>query len=110
MAAGAVIVYSFWLALATLAFWFVKIENILVVFQSTYQAGRWPVGIYPRFLRLVLTFVIPVGFAVTVPAQAAVNRLEPPTLYLALGVAVGISVAARAFWRIGIRHYSGASA
>ena len=27
--------------LATFAFWFIKVENILVIFQSMYQAGRW---------------------------------------------------------------------
>ena len=43
---GAAIVYSFWLILATFSFWFVRVENILVIFQSMYQAGRWPVGIY----------------------------------------------------------------
>ena len=50
-----VIVYSFWLLLATTAFWFVNVENILVVFQSMYQAGRWPVTIYPGALRIMLT-------------------------------------------------------
>ena len=110
LAAGAVIVASFWMILATLAFWFVKIENILFIFQSTYQAGRWPVGIYPKLLRLVLTFLVPVAFAVTVPAEAAVGRLETKTMLLALGLAVAIAGVARGFWRYGVRHYSGASA
>ena len=110
LVAGAVIVASFWLILATLAFWFVRIENILFIFQSTYQAGRWPVGIYPKLLRLVLTFLVPVAFAVTVPAEAAVGRLEPRTMLLALGLAAAIAAVARGFWRYGVRRYSGASA
>ena len=110
LAAGAVIVYSFWLMLATIAFWFVKVENILVVFQSMYQAGRWPVSIYPAALRVLLTFLVPVAFAVTVPAEAIVGRLTWTTLAAALGLAVAIFAAARAFWRYGVRSYSGASA
>ena len=39
LATGAVIVYSFWMILATFTFWFVKVENILVIFQSMFQAG-----------------------------------------------------------------------
>jgi ABC-2 type transport system permease protein len=105
-----VIVYSFWLMLATIAFWFVKVENILVVFQSMYQAGRWPVSIYPAVLRVVLTFLVPVAFAVTVPAEAIVGRLTWSTLALSLGLAAAIFAAARAFWRFGVRSYSGASA
>lgn len=110
LAAGAVIVYSFWLMLATIAFWFVKVENILVVFQSMYQAGRWPVSIYPAVLRVLLTFLVPVVFAVTVPAEAVVGRLTWTSLVSALAFAVAIFVAARVFWRYGVRNYSGASA
>jgi ABC-2 type transport system permease protein len=110
LGAGMVIVYSFYLILATCAFWFIKIENILVIFQSMYRAGLWPVGIYPPMLRYVLTFLVPVAFAVTVPAEAAVGRLTPQTLFLAMALALFFFMAARAFWRIGIRHYSGASA
>ncbi len=107
---GAVIVYSFYIILATCAFWFIKIENILVIFQSLYQAGLWPVGIYPQTLQIILTFLVPVAFAVTVPAEAAVGRLSPQTLWLALGLAVALFLFARWFWRFGLRAYSGASA
>lgn len=110
LALGAVIVYSFWLMLATIAFWFVKVDNILVIFQSVYQAGRWPVAIYPPFLRVLLTFLVPVAFAVTVPAEALTGRLNGTTLIFAVALAAGIFAAARLFWRYGVRHYSGASA
>ena len=75
--AGSAIVYNFWLALATFTFWFVRVENILIIFQAMYDAGRWPVGIYPGWLRAVLTFLVPVAFAVTVPSEALVGRLSP---------------------------------
>jgi ABC-2 type transport system permease protein len=107
---GATIVYSFWLILATCSFWFVKIDNILVIFQSMYEAGRWPVGIYPGWLRLMLTFLVPVAFAVTVPAEAVVGRLTPTALLGAVGLALLLLIGARVFWRIGVYHYSGASA
>ena len=45
--AGVTIIYSFLLILATCAFWFVRLDNILNIFQSMYEAGRWPIGIYP---------------------------------------------------------------
>ena len=67
--AGGLIIYSFWLILATLSFWFVRVENILVIFQSMYEAGRWPVRLYPGWLRYGLTFIVPVAFATTIPAE-----------------------------------------
>ena len=108
--AGGVIVYSFWLILATLSFWFVRVENILLIFQSMYEAGRWPVSLYPGWLRFGLTFLVPVAFATTVPAAALTGRLDPQTLLSALALAAALLVASRLFWRVGIRHYSGASA
>ncbi len=108
--AGVAIVYAFWLILATTAFWFVRAENILVIFQSMYEAGRWPISLYPGWLRYGLTFLVPVAFATTIPAEALTGRRDLPTLLAALGLAIVLLIASRAFWRIGIQHYSGASA
>jgi len=108
--AGAIIIYSFFLILATLSFWFVRVENILVIFQSMYEAGRWPVSLYPGWLRYGLTFVIPVAFATTVPAEALTGRLGWETMLIAVALALVLFIASRAFWRIGLRHYSGTSA
>jgi ABC-2 type transport system permease protein len=109
LVAGAVIVYSFWLMLATLAFWFVRVENMLQIFSSMYEAGRWPVSFYPRWLRFMLTFLIPVAFATTVPAQALAGRLNWRTLAGAFGLAAVLLVISRLFWRVGVRRYSSAS-
>jgi viologen exporter family transport system permease protein len=108
--AGAVIFYAFWLLLATLCFWFVRVENILMVFQSMYEAGRWPVSLYPRWLRFALTFLVPVAFGTMVPAQALAGRLTAGTLLEALGLALALAVLSRLAWRAGLRRYTGASA
>ena len=111
LVAGLVIVYSFLLLLSTCAFWFVKLNNILVIFQALFgNAGRWPVTIFPGWLRAFLTFAVPVAFAVTVPAQALTGQLDLGTGLLAIGVAVVFFVAARVFWLFALRHYTGASA
>jgi len=110
LAAGGLIVYSFWLMLATLSFWFVRVENILVIFQSMYEAGRWPVSLYPRWLRFSLTFLVPVAFATPVPTQALSGRLTGRTLLGAGALAVLLLVVSRLFWRAGVRRYSGALA
>ncbi len=107
---GAAIVYSFWLMLATCSFWFVKVDNILVIFQTMYEAGRWPVTIYPGWLRFTLTFLVPVAFAITVPAEAVSGRLGWGTLVGAVALAAALVAFSRWFWLTGVRHYSGASA
>jgi ABC-2 type transport system permease protein len=107
---GGIIVYSFFLILATLSFWLVRVENILMIFQSMYEAGRWPISLYPGWLRYGLTFIIPVAFATTVPTEALTGRLTWQTLLGAVLLAVLLFAASRAFWQAGLRRYSGASA
>jgi ABC-2 type transport system permease protein len=80
------------------------------LFEGVYQTGRWPIGVYPGWLRYSLTYLVPIGFAVTVPAEAVTARLEWTTVALALGFAAAACVVSRWFWRFGLRRYSGASA
>lgn len=107
---GAVMVYSFWLIITSTAFWFVRVNEIANLFEGLYAAGRWPVDIYPNWLRYGLTFLVPVAFAVTVPASALTGRLTLQAWLGALALTVFFFVAARIIWRIGLKNYSGASA
>jgi ABC-2 type transport system permease protein len=107
---GSAIIYSFWMFLATLSFWFVRVENILEIFRSMYEAGRWPVSLYPGWLRFILSFIVPVAFVTTVPAEALTGHLTPNTLVLAGVLAVVLFILSRIFWKIGLRHYTGTSA
>jgi ABC-2 type transport system permease protein len=107
---GAVMIYCFWLILTTAAFWVVRMDELHELFDGIYQSGRWPVTIYPSWLRISLTFLVPIAFAVTVPAEALTSRLTPETLALAAGFALALLVITRWFWRTGLKHYAGASA
>jgi ABC-type uncharacterized transport system permease subunit len=80
---GSAIIYSFWTILATLSFWFVRVENILEIFRSMYEAGRWPISLYPPWLRFTLSFIVPVAFVTTVPVEALTGRLSPKHLLAA---------------------------
>jgi ABC-2 type transport system permease protein len=110
LAAGGVIVYSFWLILASLSFWFVRVENLLEIFRSMYEAGRWPISLYPGWLRFGLTFIVPVAFATTIPAEALTGRLNGWTVAGAVGLAALLFILARVIWKQGLKRYSGASA
>ena len=107
---GSIMIYCFWLMLTTTAFWLIRIWEMVNLFQGLYAAGRWPVGIYPDWLRVGLTFLVPVAFAVTVPAEALTNRLTPSTMIGALALTVFFVALSRFIWRLGVRNYSGASA
>jgi ABC-2 type transport system permease protein len=107
---GGLMIYCFWLIITTGAFWIVRMDEVHELFDGLYQSGRWPVTIYPGWLRYSLTFLVPIAFAVTVPAEALTARLTPETLALAAGFAALLLGFTRWFWRFGLRRYSGASA
>jgi len=107
---GGLMIYCFWLIITTGAFWIVRMDEVHELFEGLYQSGRWPVTIYPGWLRISLTFLVPIAFAVTVPAEALTSRLTPETLALAAGFAVLLLIFTRWWWRFGLRRYSGASA
>jgi len=107
---GGLMIYCFWLMITTGAFWVIRINQVVELFQGIYQAGRYPVGIYPGWIRILLTFLVPVAFAVTVPAESLTGRLTWQTLSLALALTVILMIVARLIWKFGLRSYGGASA
>jgi ABC-2 type transport system permease protein len=110
LALGAVMIYCFWLILTIGAFWVVRMDQIAELFEGVYQSGRWPVTVYPGWLQISLTFLVPIAFAVTVPAQALTSRLTIETLVIATVFAFGLLAFTRWWWRFGLKRYSGASA
>lgn len=110
MGCGGVLVYSFLMSVTISAFWFVKLDNVGELFSGVFQAARWPVGVYPGWLRVGLTFLVPVGTAVTVPAEVVTSRPMGLDLVVLVALTTVAFAATRALWRRGLRRYSGASA
>lgn len=108
--AGAMVIYSIWLVLVTLTFWFTRIDNIEQIVWQACEAGRLPIEIYPAWLRGALTYIIPVAFIITIPGEELTGRVGPGFALTALLVACGALTAASLFWRFGLKHYTGASA
>ncbi len=108
--AGSLMIYCVWLMLTTGAFWFVRMEMLQELFTGLYRAGQYPVGVYPGWLRAGLTFLIPIGFAVTVPSEAVTGRLTIGRLAVAVGFVLFLMALTRIVWQWGVKNYSGASA
>jgi ABC-2 type transport system permease protein len=110
LALGLVAIYCCWLLLAMLSFWITYVDPIVELFQGVYQAGRWPISVYPGWLRVGFTVLVPLAFAVTVPAAALTER---PAGWLLAGSAAftgALAAVTRWAWRRALRRYSGASA
>ncbi|MBB5233325.1 ABC-2 family transporter protein [Deinococcus budaensis] len=104
-----VIVYCIWLALSTTAFWFVKTQNASELFNGVFGAARFPVTAFPVPVRALLTFVVPVAFITTVPAQAMTGTLTPALALASPLVAAALFVLTRLFWLRAVASYTSAS-
>jgi ABC-2 type transport system permease protein len=69
------LVYSVFVMFLALAVWFEKLENMSDLLWSMFGLCRYPVDVFPGWLRLVFWNIIPIAFVTTVPARAL---LAPP--------------------------------
>ena len=109
LVAGLVIIYSLYLALSTLAFWFTRIEEVASMIWLHSTAGSFPVAAYPPWARLLFTFVLPIAFVTNVPAEAATGRLSWEWGLGGLAFATFAFCGATWLWGLAIRNYSSAS-
>ena len=109
MIAALVIIYSLYLALSTLAFWFTRIEEVASIIWLHSTAGSFPITAYPPWARFFFTFILPVVFVTNVPAEAATGRLTLDMALRALAFAAAALFGASWLWRRAIRSYSSAS-
>jgi ABC-2 type transport system permease protein len=108
-ASGAVIIYSLWVVMIAMTFWFVKFDNNVTILQAMLDSGRYPAMVYPPWLRVIVTFIIPVAVATTVPLQGLRGDLTWMQILIFLGVGVVSLLVASRVWKSGIRKYSSAS-
>jgi ABC-2 type transport system permease protein len=107
---GVTILYSLWYIIATTTIWYVKIYNVTEVLQSLLGAGRFPIQAFPPGVyRFVFSFVIPVAFLTTVPAEALLGKPLLRQLATAVLLAAGLFAFSRLFWRYALRSYTSAS-
>jgi ABC-2 type transport system permease protein len=106
---GLVILYSLWFMLGAMSIWFVKIYNVTEVLRGLLEAGRYPIAAYPSTYRFFFTFIVPVAFLTTVPAEAMLGRGQTTWLIGAAGLALVLFLFSTWFWRFALRFYTSAS-
>jgi ABC-2 type transport system permease protein len=114
MVGGALIDFGINLTIATLAFWFIRVDTLRWVVMSLEQEfTRYPISIYTRGVRLILSFVFPFAFMNYFPATFLLHKTEtalnlsPEVGLLTPLVGILWFALAYALWRIGLKHYQG---
>ncbi len=108
LGAAVTILYAILLAFSALVLWS-PVFLFTWVFDAVFQMARYPVGLYPGWLRLVLTWVIPVGLMTTIPAQALTGEMSIGMIVSSVVMAAALFIGASALFRFGLRRYASAS-
>lgn len=106
---GTAVLHALWTVVVATSFWFVRVDNLSILLRSLFDAGRWPVSYYRGIVRVILTWVVPIGLITTWPALALRRMLDPGSLAAAVGVSLAFCVLARWVWKFALRHYTSAS-
>lgn len=109
LGSGAVLLYALWLLVICSAFWFVRVDNLSYLFNSLFDAARWPIGVFRGWVKVVLTFVLPIAIMTSYPAKAALGTLDASAGLGAVGFAALAFWGSRRVWRFAVRSYSSAS-
>lgn len=106
---GVIISASFYIVVLSLAIITFEIDHTVMIFRDLGYLGRLPVDIYKQPLRMIITYIIPIGIMVTIPAKALMGLITPLTSFLItlfgfIAIFISINV-----WKLALRKYSSAS-
>ena len=82
---------------------------MIVLFDGLFQMARYPVGLYPGWVRLMLTWIFSIGIMTTVPAEALSGRLPIVMLAASVLLAFLLVMGASVVFQVGLRRYASAS-
>jgi ABC-2 type transport system permease protein len=111
LVSGTVIFGSVWVATSSISFWTVDSQEVANAF--TYGgslATSYPIDLLAQWLRRLLTFVLPLAFVAYFPAARLLNKEQPLGVTNAIAWATPVVaflavLAARAVWRLAVRHH-----
>lgn len=107
--AAILVLYSIAIIVVSIAFFAVRVDNLLYLFQSIFDVARWPVSIFRGALAIIFTYFLPLALMTTYPALALLGKLSPGVAFGALASTLGFAAFARLVWRLSIGKYTSAS-
>lgn len=104
---GGLIFIAINLATCVSAFWIVQSVPVTRAVFENHLFAQFPLSIYPRWINLMLTWLIPYGFASFYPASALMGYDIGLMAWLGVPVAGLALFLAYRLWLFGLSHYSG---
>lgn len=103
---GGAIFIALNLITATSAFWIIESIPVTQIVFNTHEFAKYPLAIYHRNIGLLMTWLIPYGFASFYPANYLLGRDVGSLAWIGPVMALALLFLSYRVWLIGLRHYS----
>ncbi len=100
---------AFHIAVLALGVITLEVDNLVMVYRDLASMGRFPINIYKDPLRSILTFIVPIGIMVTVPAKALMGFAGPGVVFLSIAFGIALLLLSFQFWKFALKKYTSAS-
>ncbi|HET7767590.1 MAG TPA: ABC-2 family transporter protein [Chloroflexota bacterium] len=107
-ACGFLTIYALRFMLVTCVFWLTSVRTLYDLLGPVFQVGQYPVVFFSGWVRFFLSFVVPVAFATTFPAEALLGVADARLLPVGIALAMLSLYVSHRFWLVAVRRYASA--
>lgn len=86
-----------------------EIDHTVMIYRDITQMGRLPVDIYRQPLSWIITFIIPVGLMMTVPAKSFFTFVSFELIAISLITSAIFLILSLKIWRFALKNYTSIS-
>jgi len=104
-----IIATAFHIAALSLGIITLEIDNTIMMYRDIVNLGKFPIDIYRQPLRAVLTYLIPVGVMVSLPAKSLMGLASFWGVVISFVLGIVLFFTATKFWHYALRFYTSAS-
>lgn len=103
------IAMSFHIYVLALGILTTEIDHAIMIYRDVTSMGRFPIDIYSEPLRSFITFVLPVGILMSLPAKAMLGVVNFGTIILSVIISLIFFSLSIILWRYSLKKYTSAS-
>lgn len=101
---GAAIIGGIMVILSISSFWTYRSNEVIWTFFRTYTLAQYPIDIYNKFVKILITMILPFAFVAYYPTASYLG-FESYMIYLSPVIAIVIWIVAVKTWNLALRKY-----
>ena len=106
---GLALATAFHIAVISMGIITLEIDHTIMIYRDITNLGRFPIDIYKQPLQGILTYLIPVGIMITLPAKALMGLVSPWGVLLSFAIGVAAVLVSIRLWHFALTKYTSAS-